>query len=83
MQDIQITAQDLIDDLNTQVSNQTQELTYARAEKTALIRRIEELEQIVAQQSNDINSLNEELGDLRSELNNVSEATLIIDGETE
>ena len=83
MQDIQITAQDLIDDLNTQVTGQAQELTYARAEKAALIRRIEELEQIVAQQSNDINSLNEELSDLRDELNSVSEATLIIDGETE
>lgn len=63
MQDIQITAQDLIDDLNAQVSSQTQELTYARAEKAALIRRVEELEQIVAQQNEDLQRALESLAE--------------------
>ena len=79
MQDIQITAQDLIDDLNTQVSNQTQELTYARAEKTALIRRIEELEQIVAQQNEDLQRALESLADKADE--NVTPR--VIEGEVE
>lgn len=67
MQDIQITAQDLIDDLNTQVANQTQELTYSRAEKSALIRRIEELEAIVGQQNVDLQNALDSLEERRAE----------------
>lgn len=66
MQDIQMTAQDLIDDLTEQVTRLTQEGTYFRAERSALVRRIDELEQIVAQQNEDLqralNTLEERSG---------------------
>lgn len=79
MQDIQITAQDLIDDLNTQVAQQQQELTYGRAEKTALIRRVEELEGIVEHQNADLEKALESLEAQREQ----HVAPKVIDGEVE
>lgn len=79
MQDIQMTAQDLIDDLTEQVTRLTQEGTYFRAERSALVRRIDELEQIVAQQNEDLQRALQSLEDKADE--NVPPR--VIEGEVE
>lgn len=79
MQDIQMTAQDLIDDLTEQVTRLTQEGTYFRAERSALVRRIDELEQIVAQQNEDLQRALQSLEDKADE----NTPPRVIEGEVE
>jgi uncharacterized coiled-coil DUF342 family protein len=79
MQDIQMTAQDLIDDLTEQVTRLTQEGTYFRAERSALVRRIDELEQIVAQQNEDLQRALKSIEDKADE----NTPPRVIEGEVE